>query len=218
MSALLYTYNSKLSEGKKPLMILLHGYGANLDNLIGLSTYFPDYFVVSLQAPMFVPENGGRAWTNIFIKDGVKVYEPNTFEISREKVLMMVDYLIEKYDVIEDDITLLGFSQGAVMTHSLALSEPTRFKNIIALSGFIHNEFVTPKLADIADIKKLNIFIGHGGKDMVVPIEKDVKSTELLDEHDIKYTFKEYGIGHEISSTEIKDIVEWLKKIKKNGN
>jgi phospholipase/carboxylesterase len=141
MSALLYTYNDELPIEKKPLMVLLHGYGADCKNLIGLSTHFPDHFVVAIEAPLFLRESGGRAWANIFVEDGIKRYEPNIFEIARKKVLVMIDYLTEKYNVDSDDVTLLGFSQGAVMTHSVALSEPTKFKNVIALSGFIYEEF-----------------------------------------------------------------------------
>ena len=216
-NSLEYIYISDIpKEGEnKPLLILLHGYGADKYNLLSLTDAFPDYFVVSLKAPI-MQSMLGSSWCDIYYKDGQKSYDLEQLEESRQKVFEFIEYIISEYNVDSSDVNLLGFSQGAVMAHSLALTKPELFKSVITLSGFIYEDYINPILGDIEKIKELNIFIGHGGKDTIVPVEKDVKSTELLDTHDVKYTFKEYGIGHEISPEEIKDVQEWLKETKIN--
>lgn len=216
-SSLEYIYISDIPKDgeNKPLLIILHGYGADKYNLLKLTKYFPEYFVVSLKAPIDIPDSG-NAWCDIYYKSGIKSYNLEQLEESRQRVFKFVEYVISEYNIDSSDVNLLGFSQGAVMAHSLVLSKPEIFNSVITLSGFIYEDYINPILGDIEKIKELNIFIGHGSKDTIVPIEKDVKSTELLDTHDVKYTFKEYGIGHEISPEEIKDIQEWLKETKIN--
>jgi phospholipase/carboxylesterase len=204
---LLWTTGKGISKGK-PLIILLHGYGANCHNLIGLSNYFPNHFVIALDAPIDL--GGGRGWTHINYINGEKSYDLELFEISRQLVLSTIHSLVNMLEIDSEDITLLGFSQGAVMSFSLGLSSPNIFKRVIGLSGFIHQEFVNPILGNINDIKRVKFFIGHGMGDQVVPIERGISSCLYLDSLGIDYTWREYSGGHMISEEEIRDIIKWL--------
>ena len=123
---------SKTSES--PLLLLLHGFGSNESDLHSFANYLPEnHYIVSIRAPFKLP-NGGFAWYNIsFDKDMNKFNDQDQAKDSIKMIINFIEELSNKYLIDKDKISLLGFSQGTILSYALCLnlslihiSEPTR--------------------------------------------------------------------------------------------
>jgi phospholipase/carboxylesterase len=215
-SPLKYIYKgaSPQKEDKKGLIILLHGYGSNEMDLLSFSDELPsNYFVVSVQAPITIPW-GGFAWFNLDFSGIEKIVDLEQAEQSRLQVIKFIDYMKSSYEIDENNILLLGFSQGAMLSQAIALTRPDLLKGTIALSGFIMEEPLKPNMATKEEIKKLQFFIGHGSADDVVPVAQDRKSRLFLEDIGASLSYNEYPVAHGILPQELGDIVQWIKELK----
>lgn len=195
---------------KAPLLILLHGFGSNEQDLMGLVKYLPPQFTfVAPRAPIAL-SNGSYAWYHLDLSAGKPVYDVKEAERARQMILSFIDELKIKYNASE--VMLLGFSQGAIMSYSVALSQPQKVKGIVALSGRMLTEIDT-YLAPSAELKKLKIFIGHGTSDQVLPFYNGEAAFLKCSNLGTQVVFKEYKMGHEISFPELTDIQQWFTTV-----
>ena len=157
---------SNLNDPKNtPLIIMLHGYGSDENDLFSFASELPSkYAIISLKAPYGLNPHG-NAWYAIHFDnvDG-KWSDDNQAINSRDKVVRVINEIIEKYPVDKNNITLLGFSQGTILGLSIALSYPKKIKNIIGLSGYV-NEGILKEDYHKNDFKNLNIYSSHGTLD-----------------------------------------------------
>ena len=126
------------SETTHPAIILLHGYGSNSSDLFSFANYLPsDHTIISLQAPMENPF-GGYAWYSIqFNPDQNKWSDLDEARKSLNMITKQLEYLKEQYNLNSNEITLMGFSQGAILSWSLLLDQPKKFRRAICMSGYI---------------------------------------------------------------------------------
>ena len=122
-----------------------------------------------------------------------------------------IDEIIEKYKIDEENITLLGFSQGTILSFSVALSYPQKVKNIIGLSGYI-NEAIFKDNYRNNNFKNLSIYSSHGSVDQVIPIDWARKTKPFLKELGINCNYSEFPIGHGVSPQNFWDFKTWLEK------
>src|SRR5262249_1914955 len=107
-------------------------------------------------------------------------------------------------------VYLMGFSQGAMMGLTVALTYPGAVAGVVAMSGRI----LPQTLAAIHDkdaLIGLPIFVAHGTRDLVLPISNGRDARERLSELPVELTYREYDMAHEISADSLEDITEWLK-------
>ncbi len=194
-----------------PLLVLIHGYGSNEADLFSFAEDLPSkYHVVSLQGLRNVPF-GGFSWYDI---DFINMEKHSNFEqalASCEQIKMFIKQFIGAYNLSKKNVTLCGFSQGCILSYSLALHNPDLIKNVLALSGYPALE-ILPKEKN-QDYSKLNFFISHGKEDMVIPIEWARQIEPFLREMRISYVYKEYFAGHGINPQNYQDMIEWLYKL-----
>ena len=195
---------------KNPLLLLLHGFGSNEADLHSFANYLPEnYTVVSIRAPHALP-SGGFAWYNInFDNDMNKFNDHNQAKNSIKLIMKFLDELIEKYSIESNDISLLGFSQGTILSYALGLNFPERFKKIIGFSGYIDESMVFTNTNNL-DYSNLNLYISHGIQDAIIPVDWARKSIEILKKEKINYNYKEFDSGHTISPDNFYDFKSWL--------
>ena len=130
-------------NSKSPLLLLLHGFGSNEADLHSFANYLPDnYTVISVRAPHILP-SGGFAWYNInFDNDMNKFNDHNQAKNSIKLIMKFLDEVINKFSIDSNDISLLGFSQGTILSYALGLNFPKRFKKIIGFSGYIDEAMI----------------------------------------------------------------------------
>lgn len=197
---------------KTALLILLHGYGSNEEDLFSFATELPeDLIIISARAPQNLGF-GSYAWYTInFTADQGKFSDiPEAIE-ARETIATFIDEIQEKYNISPGKTFLLGFSQGTILSYAVALNYPKKVQKIIALSGYINSELL-PKDKKPRDYSSLDFFISHGSVDQVIPVEWAQKSPEILNKLSIKNSYKEYPVGHGVAPQNFFDFKKWIEE------
>ena len=200
----------KIVLEKNPVLILLHGYGSNEQDLFSFASEMPEnYFVISVRAP-YDMQYGSYAWYAInFDADENKFSDVNQAKISRDLVAKFIDELIAKYPIDENNITLVGFSQGSILSYSIALSYPEKVQRVAAMSGYLNPEMMTEDFLK-NNLSNLKFFISHGTDDQVVPVDWGRKAKPFLDNLGANAVYHEYRMGHGISPQNFHDFKEWI--------
>lgn len=201
---------TKITDEKPPVLLLLHGFGADENDLFGLAPYMDErFFVASVQAP-FALSFGGRAWFELYFEMGqVSGFDPKQFEQSLEMILEFIDELIAEHDLDAKRVYLCGFSQGSMMSVSSVFSAPEKFAGAVLMSGRAANEMIVQE--NIEKLTDFPIFVTHGIFDTVLPIENGRATKEILARLPVKLEYKEYPMAHEISQESLRDVSNWMR-------
>ena len=206
-----YLINKPSSHQKNlKIVFLLHGYGSNEEDLYSLKEFFPsNYITISLRAPISVGLNS-YAWYSINFENDIDRWIKTDEAISAKNIIIN-DILLHLKDLASTNerVSLLGFSQGAILSWSIGIENPNLIKNILPLSGFYHSEITETNLNHKFI---LNSFSTHGINDQVIPIDWARRGVQSLIDYNINIEFKEYESGHEISNENLRDVIEWLIK------
>lgn len=201
----------KIKLDKNPLLLLLHGYGSNEADLFSFASELPEeYYIISARAPYDL-QYGSYAWYAINFDADQNKFSDNEQAIkSRDLVVHFIEELIANYAIDTNKVTLLGFSQGTVLSYAVALSHPDKIQKVVALSGYV-SEPILEKDYLKNDLSKLKIFASHGTVDQVIPVEWARKSKPFLEKLGVNLTYKEYPIGHGVSPQVFNDFKNWLE-------
>jgi len=200
----------KILLDKNPLLLLLHGYGSNEDDLFSFASELPDeYFVISARAPYDL-QYGSYAWYAInFDADQNKFSDHDQAVLSRDLVVKFLEELKTKFPIDSSNITLIGFSQGSILSYSIALSYPKIVQRVGAFSGYLNLDTTIDNYQN-NDFSGLKIFSSHGTVDQVIPVEWARKTDPILKSLGINSTYEEYPIGHGVSPQNFYDLKSWL--------
>ncbi|KAB1158220.1 alpha/beta hydrolase [Flavobacterium luteum] len=200
----------KIKLEKNPLLLLLHGYGSNEEDLFSFASELPEhYYIISARAPYSL-QYGSYAWYAInFDADENKFSDHNQARTSRDLIATFIDELIANYPIDPNNITLIGFSQGSILSYAVALSYPEKIKRLVAMSGYLNLDIVTENYKN-NNFSNLKIFASHGTVDQVIPVSWARKAQPLLKQLGIECVYKEYPIGHGISPQNFYDFKNWL--------
>lgn len=201
-----------LKKEKHPLLVLLHGYGSNEEDLFSFAPELPeDCYVVSVRAPYPIPPYG-YAWYAInFDADQNKFSDDQQAISSRELIVDFIDDIIEKHPIDRGKVSLIGFSQGAILSYAIAFSYPEKIDKIVALSGYFNEEIIVPDYRS-KDHSQLKIFASHGTVDQVIPVDWARRTPVLLESLEIEHEYKEYPVGHGVHPLNFMDFKNFLLK------
>ena len=201
----------KVVLAENPVLILLHGYGSNEADLFSFASELPEhYYIISARAPYDL-QYGSYAWYAInFDADQNKFSDNNQARESRDCIANFIDELIQNYPVNKEEVTLIGFSQGAILSYAVALSYPEKVKQIVAMSGYLNPDIIAEDYLK-NNLHSLRIFASHGVVDQVIPVEWARKTTPFMEKLGVAITYKEYPIGHGVSPQNFYDFKNWLK-------
>ncbi len=202
---------SSHQEGKIPVLFMFHGYGSNEEDLFSFAPELPkELCIISVRAPFAMPPFGYAWYTINFDAAFGKWSDEEEAKVSRDKIVAFIDEACETYHLDKDNITLLGFSQGTILSYAVALSYPEKIKNVIALSGYINQKILPDGYVD-KDHSGLKIYASHGSVDQVIPVEWAQKAPELLKQLKIDFKYEEFPVGHGVSPQNFYSFKEWLK-------
>jgi phospholipase/carboxylesterase len=196
---------------KNPALILLHGYGSNEEDLFSFASELPkEYFIISVRAP-YMLQQGSYAWYAInFDADEKKFSDLEQATKSRDIIIEFMEKCIKEYPIDKDNISLIGFSQGAILSYAIGISYPEKIRKIVVMSGYFNSEIAVSGYAT-NNFSNFEVFASHGTVDQVVPIEWARKAKPILEGLHIKNVYKEYPIGHGISPQNFYDFKKWLE-------
>ncbi|MFC4721973.1 alpha/beta hydrolase [Geojedonia litorea] len=196
-----------------PLLIMFHGYGSDENDLFSFSSELPeDLFIVSARAP-YAMQPFGNAWYAIHFDAAQNKWNDTDQAIqSRDLISKFIDEVCETYPVNRDNVTLLGFSQGTILSYAVALTYPQKVKNVIALSGYI-SEDMLPETLPKDDYAHLSFYCSHGSVDQVIPVEWARKTPEFLSRLNIKHSYSEFPVGHGVAPQNFYEFKKWLEPL-----
>ncbi|SIS57091.1 phospholipase/carboxylesterase [Zobellia uliginosa] len=202
---------SSLKEGKAPVLFMFHGYGSNEEDLFSFAPELPEELcIISVRAP-YPLEPFGYAWYAInFDAQQGKWSDDEQAKSSRDKIATFIDEACATYALDAERVTILGFSQGTILSYALALSYPEKIKNVVALSGYI-NEAILKEGYQDKDHSNLKIYASHGQVDQVIPPEWAQKAPEFLKNLDIDHLYEEFPVGHGVAPQNFHSFKKWLE-------
>ncbi len=196
------------SDGPHPAIILLHGRGADENDLLGLAPYLdPRLLVISARAPFPFQYGGGYAWYDVI---EVGLPHPPMFAESYDRLTKFADEVVGGYPVDPERVFLLGFSMGTVMAHALALTRPEKCAGVVAHSGYIPPEQELGIRFRLGDLKGRAWFVAHGTHDPIIPVRFGRETRDLIGDTAADLTYQEYPIAHQISQHSLDDLSAWL--------
>ncbi|MGB0788542.1 MAG: alpha/beta hydrolase [Marinirhabdus sp.] len=193
-----------------PCIVMLHGYGSDAHDLFSFAAELPaEYCIVSLKAP-FKLKPYGNAWysINFGAADG-KFSNDKEAVHSRELVVTCLGAICKAYPIDPTNITLLGFSQGAILSFAVGLSYPEKVKNIIGLSGYI-NQGILREGYKNNNFKNLSVYSSHGSEDQVIPVAWARKTKPFLGTLNIPCDYSEFPVGHGVAPQNFHGFKTWL--------
>lgn len=202
---------SSLTQEKPPVLFMFHGYGSNEEDLFSFAPELQSKFcVISVRAP-YPMQPFGNAWYAInFDAQQGKWSDDQQAKKSREKIVMFIEEACETYGLDKNKVTLLGFSQGTILSYAVALSYPEKIKNVVALSGYI-NEAILKEGYEEKDHTNLKIYASHGQVDQVIPPEWAQRAPEFLKKLGIAHVYEEFPVGHGVAPQNFHSFKKWLE-------
>jgi len=193
-----------------PLVIMLHGFGANMQDLAGLSPNInPRGYVYAFpNAPLPFDLGGGVTgwgWT----PRGADATAEN---IRNAENLLgeFFDKVLEQFNVDPGRALLMGFSQGGGMTYRCGLERNSVFAGLGALSATLPDRDLLA--AKLPESRNQSIFIAHGTQDATITIDRAEAARDFLQEAGYAPEYHQYNMGHEISNDELSDLIPWMAR------
>ncbi|GIW06727.1 MAG: phospholipase [Dehalococcoidia bacterium] len=185
---------------RPPGMLVLHGWGADEQDLLGLAPLLDDrLLVVSPRAPLRL--DYGYGWYRFSAESGA---DAAGFDEALARLADFADSLPSRYGIDPEHLFVLGFSQGAVMGTALSLARPKLFCGAILLSGRF------PTAAVEGRVDGFPVFLGHGRADPLIPVREALAMERILRERGADVTVRLYDYGHEITVETLQDVNGWL--------
>ena len=211
----------EINPSKKPIstVIWLHGLGADGHDFVPVVSELriPDTLPVRFvfpHAPMIpVTINGGyvmRAWYDI-VSMSIDYHADQTGIEHSVKKLHDIISREEQLGIKTEKIILAGFSQGAVIALTTALTFPKKLGGVLALSGYLPQPEKVIQEANVSN-QMTPIFQAHGKQDALVPYLLGERLYHILKEHHYPVSWHSYEMAHSVCVEEIHDISQWLTK------
>ena len=194
-----------------PLVIMIHGFGANMQDLASLAPAINSkgYVYACPNGPIAFDLGQGNAGYGWASPKG----EATSEEYANAESLLngFFDEVTEKFFVGPENALLLGFSQGGGMTYRCGLARPQTFAGLVALSSMLPNsETLEEKLPED---RTQPIFIAHGLSDPLIPAETAQNAKAFLEGAGYSPEYHEYAMAHEISEEVLRDLVPWIAQV-----
>jgi phospholipase/carboxylesterase len=215
-------------SGDGPLIVLLHGFGAPGDDLVGLWRQlavpagtrfaFPEA-TLALDPATF---GGGRAWWMIdwgkleaALASGqsrdLTADVPEGLAPARERALELLDALERELGAPPEKTLLGGFSQGAMLACDLTLRSSRKLAGLVMMSGTLlaENEWA-PLMPARAGLR---VLMSHGRTDPLLPFELAERLKVLLTVSGLRVTWVPFSGGHGISDGVIDELGRFASEV-----
>ena len=191
-----------------PLVIMLHGFGANMQDLAGLAPAInpTGYVYACPNAPIpfnLGPNQTGYGW--------MTPRGENTPEETAKSEALLNDFfndVFKQFSVAPGRALLMGFSQGGGMTYRCGLGRADRFAGLAILSSTLPDG---DELASRLPVGRTQpIFVAHGRYDQMISEDTAHSAKSYLESNGYSPEFHIYDMGHEISPDVLNDLVPWI--------
>ena len=196
------------SQTPARLLLMLHGYTGDENSMwVFAKDLPPHYWMIAPRAP-HPSEATGYSWRPL---------QPGTFgRPSLEQLIPVAEALIRLVDEYQksagieaETFDVMGFSQGAAMSNVLALLYPQRVRKAGILAGFVPGGL--EEHASKRPLEGKSIFVTHGTRDEMVPIDRARASMEVLEQAGAEIVYCEDEVGHKVSLNCLRALRSYLE-------
>ncbi len=198
-------YRKPVGEGPHPVLWLLHGWKGDENSMWIFAKMVPEHYLLLAPRGPYPEPGGGYSW--------YPLREPGWPPL--ENFIPAVYGLLELMEAWPltapwgdfERFRVAGFSQGAALAYSLALTHPQRVSGVAGLAGFLpvgtRSYFQTQKL------DHLKVYISHGNQDQIVPLEWAKKAVRRFDAAGAEVIFCESDVGHKLNANCFKGLEDF---------
>jgi phospholipase/carboxylesterase len=197
----------------KSLVVFLHGYGADGNDLIGLgrewASALPSTAFVSPNAPELCPGTPmGRQWFALTMRDQSEMARGVTK--ARPALDEFLDAELARHGLDESASVLVGFSQGTMLALHAGLQRKRQLAGILGYSGLLAD----PKALKDGAIQKAPVLLIHGDADDLIPVQALFAAAEGLAAAEIPVEWHiSQGIPHGIGPDGMQLGLAFLKRV-----
>lgn len=200
--------SAKSDDAEMPLVILMHGRGADSNDLADIAPMIDDgyRFVFPNAAKKFEPAPGysfGWSWFDGWPPEG------NSIVDSRTKMLALIEELVARYPTPVGKIVIAGFSQGGMMAIDVGFRTTQKVAGIVVMSGAIFEA----GMPDLRAQKDLPVLLIHGAQDDMIPVLAARRTRLILEEHGVRPEYHEFPMGHHVTPESLDVVREFLARV-----
>lgn len=191
-------------EGLFPVILLLHGFTGDENSMWVFTHKLPANSLIVAPRGLYSVRSGGYSWLP-------PSSDPLGWIDDYQSAMEAIMELMTPENIpglILTPIYVAGFSQGAALTYSIALTRPQRVKALAGLAGFMPQG--GEALARNQPLAGKAAFIAHGTLDEIVPVERARKAVEILKLSGADVAYCEDDVTHKMSAECFKDFAAFF--------
>lgn len=193
-------------EKKYPVIYALHGIGYNEAFMVNLVKELQDEAII-IGVRGDLPYKTGFAY---YYLKGYGVPERDLFYQSMEKFKEFFAYCEATYPIERKNSYVIGFSQGAILSISLALVHGDEIAGIVPMNGYVPD--FLEEMYVLKDIRHLSVFICQGLYDKIFPLNVGQETFSYFRQKAGKVKYTIYPSAHEITENNGEDVCAWLRQ------
>ncbi|MBS1902560.1 MAG: hypothetical protein JSS75_02540 [Bacteroidetes bacterium] len=192
-----------------PVLVLLHGRAARAETIFSVEGLLdPRFHIISIGAPYESPR-GEFEWFLPYDYDHpLESFSEAHFRESEERLTAQIRSMLGERGVTNDRLVIGGFSQGAAMSHILAMRGILKPRGILAMSGFFPRPLESWTVPDAMP----DYFISHGTNDQVLPVSESRYAYDFCTAHGLAAEFFEYSGRHKMTIPLLEKVSAWVNE------
>jgi phospholipase/carboxylesterase len=181
-------------DGPHPVFMMLHGWTGDENSMWIFASRLPRNAILLSPRGLFDSPMGGYSWYPKLDKAWPVL---NDFEAA---IAVLTEVLSNLYFPKGDfsQLRMVGFSQGAALVYSFAMTRAKQLRALAGLSGFVPEG--AARLTDEQPLKNVAIFIAHGKQDHLVPVERARQGVEVLQQAGAVVSYCEHEASHKLNA------------------
>jgi len=189
-------YREPEGEGPHPVVWLFHGWMGDEDSMWIFASLLPKHFLILAPRAQIPSKNSGYTWYPEVMErwPSMKVFLPAINGL----LDLMGSWPLSAPWADFEHFRLAGFSQGAALAYAFTLTHPGMVQAVAGLAGFLPKD--TGSFVEKDALEGLPVYVSHGSKDKIVPIDKAQQAVQFFHDAGAEVTFCESDVGHKLSA------------------
>ncbi len=200
------------------LIILLHGRGADYTHSADLAERLalPNVVYALPRAPYHVDntENGFEYWPRDLVTNNDTLLLAEARHLMADWVRDIIRSAGARTNIDTSNVILIGFSQGGAAAYVSVMEHPEYFHGLGVLGGYVPNEYLTSEWFHALGSNPVELFIGHGDRDIVRESSEIDQYLRLAEDAGVPVTMRLYPVGHSISDEMVVDLADWISRLR----
>lgn len=204
--------NTVKGSASQRLLLLVHGYAADEQDLGGLLPYLdPDgvFAAVMPRAPMPAPGTPGYMWYDMVGGDDVA----GQFATALDELDALVDEQCAQLGVDRSQAIFGGFSQGGGLALALGLFTPADGRPRVRPAGVLAMSPAAMTGPVDEGARDVRVLVQHGRDDPLIPVQRSRDLARDLRGFGIPTVYREYPMEHQVALEGLRDAREWLSEV-----